>query len=274
MSRDRGFALLIVLWTLALLSLLISQLAASGRQALRLAGGLREAAVLGAVADGAVQEAGFHVAAAGAAHWPANGALRELRTDGAGVRLRIINQAGRINPSIASLELLTALVHGCGVELPKATAIASAITAWRFPSGQGNYGADAYRRAGRAYAPPGAPFESVSELGLVLGMTPNLLACLAPHLSLYRDSDPDPNAADPLVLRALAETIGTPPPLTAAPVDETVVEVSVVVTGPGGVRAMRDAVLRIDPGQAGNGPTPSAGANGVQQPFRIMDREP
>jgi general secretion pathway protein K len=274
LSRDRGFALLIVLWTLALLSLLISQLAASGRQAVRLASSMREQAVLQAVADGAIQEAGFHVAAAGAAHWPANGAVRELRANGASVRLRIVNDAGKINPSIASLELLTALVHGCGIELPKATAIASAITAWRFPSGQSNYGADAYQRAGRTYAPPGQPFDSLGELGLVLGMTPELLACLFPHLSLYRDSDPDPNSADPLVLRVLAETMGVPPALSAAPVDETVVEVSTVAAGPGGARAVRDAVLRMQPRQGAGGPAPANGADGAVQPFRIVDQKP
>ena len=257
-----------MLWTLSILSLLISQLAGSGRQAIRLASSLRTQAELQAAADGALQEAGFHLAAAGNAHWPANGVLHEWRQDGAAIRLRITSEAGKINPSIASLELLTGLVHACGIDTPRATGIASAMVAWRFPNAQGSYGIDAYRQAGRAYGPPGQPFESIDELGLVLGMTPQLLACLAPHLSLYRDTDPDPNAADPLVLRALTEALGAPPPLTDAPVNESVVVVSAVATGAGGTRAARQAILRMDPRQSSN----NGGAAGdATTPFRILD---
>ncbi len=262
MRRDRGFALLIVLWTLSLLSLLITQIAGSGRQALRLAGNLRAQAALQAVADGAMQEAGFHVAAAGRAHWPADGTVHTLREDGAEIRLRITNEAGRVNPSIASLELMTAMVHGCGFERPAAAAVAGAIVAWRFPNAQTSYGADAYRRAGRGYAPPAQPFESLDELGLVLGVTPALLACLSPHLSLYRESDPDPNAADPLVLRALTEMLGTPPPLSDAPVEESLFRVSVSAAGADGARVVRQAVLRIDA---------EAGQHDAQPPFQVLD---
>ena len=267
---DRGFALLIVLWTLAILSLLISQLAGSGRQAVRLAGSLREQAELQALADGAVQEAAFHVAAAGAAHWPANGVVRELREDGVVIRLRITSEAGRVNPSIAALELLTAMVHACGAEVPQATAVASAIVAWRFPSAQGGYDAATYRQAGRDYGPPGQPFESLDELGLVLGMTPDLLACLLPHLSLYRDNDPDPNAADPLVMRALTEVAGVPPALTAAPPDETVVQVGVIATGAGGARGVRAAILRMEPKQPSGGGGGAVGGGDALPPFLTL----
>ena len=267
MTRDRGFALLIVLWTLAILSLLVSQLAGSGRQAVRLAGSMREQAALQALADGAVQEAAFHVAAAGAAHWPANGAVREVREDGAVIRLRITSEAGKVNPSIASLELLTSMLHACGVDIPKAVALASSIVAWRFPSAQGGYGAAAYRQAGLSYGPPGQPFESVDELGLVLGMTPGLLACLAPHLSLFRDNDPDPNAADPLVMQALTETIGTPPALTGAPPDELLVRIGAIASGANGARAAQQAILRMEPKQQSG----AASAPGdAQSPFVIL----
>ena len=272
--RDRGFALLIVLWTLSLLSLLISQLAGSGRQALRLAGNMRNHAALQAVADGAVQEAGFHVAAAGTAHWRADGTLHELREDGARIGVRVTNEAGRVSPSLASLDLLAAMVHQCGLDTPQSVAVASAIVAWRFPSAQTNYGTDAYVRAHRAYAPPGQPFESLDELSLVLGMTPALLACLSPHLSLYVQSDPDPDAADPFVLRALTQVIGAPPPQSNAPVDESLVRIGVVATGPDGARASRQAILRMTaPNEAAPG-TGGGGGGGSLAPFSILGWTP
>ncbi|WP_428390414.1 general secretion pathway protein GspK [Lichenicoccus sp.] len=273
-TRDRGFALLIVLWTLSLLSLLISQLAGSGRQALRLAGNMRMHAALQAAADGAVQEAGFHVAAAGVAHWAADGVAHGLSEDGARIGAQVTNEAGRVNPSIASLDLLAATVHQCGPDTPQSIAVASAIVAWRFPSAQTSYGADAYVRAHRAYAPPGQPFESLDELSLVLGMTPALLGCLTPHLSLYATSDPDPDAADPFVLRALTQVIGAPPPQSNAPVEESLVRIGVVATGPDGARASRQAILRmITPNEAAPG-TGGSGDGGSLAPYKILSWTP
>ena len=273
-ARDRGFALLIVLWTLSLLSLLISQVSGSGRQALRLAFNARGHAALQAVTDAAVHEAGFHVGAAGRAHWPADGVEHVLREDGAALSVRVTSEAGLVNPSIASLDLLAAMAQGCGADEHKAGAVASAIVSWRFPTAQTAYGAPAYRAAGLGYAPPGQPFESIDELGLVLGMTPGLLACLAPHLSLYRQADPDPNAADPFVLRALSKVIGTQPPLSDAPADESLVRIDVSSQGPHGARASRQAVLLMQPqtassGDNANGGGANSGSDGLA-PFRIL----
>lgn len=55
----------------------------------------------------------------------------------------------------------------------------------------------------------GAPFESIAELRLVPGIGPGLLASLAPHLSLYRDGDPEVAAADPVVREAIRALAGS-----------------------------------------------------------------
>ena len=70
---QRGFALLIVLWTLVLLSLILAQLLSAGRSEAQLATKLRDAAVAEAVADGAVQDTLFHLMAQGAQAWPPHG---------------------------------------------------------------------------------------------------------------------------------------------------------------------------------------------------------
>nr|WP_321986193.1 type II secretion system protein GspK [uncultured Lichenicoccus sp.] len=266
-AREGGFALLIVLWTLALLSLLISQMAGSGRQAVRLAGNLRNAAALQAAADGAVQEAGYHLVAGGTVHWPANGAVHALRRDGAEIRVRLDNQAGLVNPSIASVELLAGLLRACGADSTSAVHAAAAMVAWRYPSAQTDFGPAVYRHAGRDYAPPGAGFESLAEVGLVLGVTPPLLACMVPHLSLYRDTDPDPNAADPVVLHAIELATGSVPTLGNAVADETVVLVSAVAAGSDGARASRRAVLRVEP------PSQASGRPADAAPFEVMTWE-
>ncbi|MCQ8239515.1 hypothetical protein [Rhizosaccharibacter radicis] len=214
-SRERGFALLIVLWTLVLLSLLVGALAAAGGGRARVADALRRNAELDAAAEGGVQEAMFHLLDRSRARWPADGRVREVRRGPVVLRVLIETEAGKINPNQAQPALLEALLLAVGADRDTARQLALNIESWRRPGmpvagGVGNGGAlaNAYAAAGRDYGPPGQPFESLDELGLVLGMTPALLDRMAPHLTLFRQGDPDPGSADPVVRRALEIAAG------------------------------------------------------------------
>ncbi len=180
--REQGFALLIVLWSLVLFALMGSQLAATGRAAARLSANLRDAAVVQAAADGAIHEALFHLLDSSSRHWPADGRMHIIRLPGASVELRVQSEAGKVNPNFATPDLLAALLHAVGADERTAAAVAVAISDWRFPDAQDHpleAKAPQYRAAGRAYGPPNAPFETIDELGLVLGMTPDLLAWIS-----------------------------------------------------------------------------------------------
>src|SRR5277367_4288128 len=76
---QRGFALLIVLWTLVLLVLLVTQLTAAGRTETRIAANLRSGAAAEAAAEGAVYEALFHLLDSSAGHWNVDGAIHQVR---------------------------------------------------------------------------------------------------------------------------------------------------------------------------------------------------
>jgi general secretion pathway protein K len=226
LRRQRGFALLIVLWTLALLALLGTQLVASGRSDAQLARNLVDAANLEAATNGAVQQAIFGMLEPVPQRWQTDGSLHVVRLGAAVVTLRLEADAGEVNPNIASADLLRSLLLQVGAPPATAASVAAAIVDWRSSTPQpSTLGAKApqYAAAGRDYGPPGSPFRSVDELGLVLGMTPELLARLAPHLTVYSESDPDASTSDPVVEAAL----GNPPPLPAA--DEAGVFVATVV---------------------------------------------
>jgi general secretion pathway protein K len=238
---ERGFALLIVLWSLVLLAFLGSQMAVAGRSETQLAANLRNGAIAEAAADGAVHEALFHLLDSSNRHWRADGSSREVRFPNASVQLRIRSEAGKVNPNTASPELLQALLHAVGADQRSAASIAAAIAEWRFPDAQSR--ASRYRAMGHDYAPPGAPFETIGELGLVLGMTPELLARLSPHLSLYHDGEPDPAAADAVVLQAMRE-LGTLPS-SAGTADESVVAIIATADGTNGTRFVRRTVVRL-----------------------------
>lgn len=197
LRREGGFALLIVLWSLVLLALILTQVLSAGRTEAQRAGNLRDSAVMEAVADGAVQAAAFHLMASGTQHWPTRGQHR-VQIGRASADISLEDTADKINPNTASPALLGALIGLCGV--PSAPGLAPAIAAWRSADAP----AAAYQAARLPYGPPGLPFETIDEVGLVIGMTPALFDCMRPHLSLYQEGSPGVHSADPVVAQALA----------------------------------------------------------------------
>lgn len=241
-ARDRGFALLLVLWTTVLLSLLVTQMVSAGRTEAQLAANLRGAAVAEAAADGAVHQAVFRLLQDRPAVPP------ELRLPGATVALSVQDEAGKVNPNTATPELLTALLRAVGADTRTAAAAAAAIVSWRFPGGDK---AAPYRAAGRDYAPPGAPFRRLDELGLVLGMTPALLGQVLPYLSLYAEAEPDAAAAGPVVLQAMRAAAGgqVTPRARAAPNAPGAVTIVAAAATATGARFTRRAVVLLRSGE-------------------------
>jgi general secretion pathway protein K len=249
--RERGVALLIVLWALIPLSVLFLTLSATARSEAQAAADLRTASVLEAAADGAIHTAIFGLLSQGGASAAAPASV--IQAARAGVTVETAALSGYVNPNTASPELLQALLARLGADPASAKQVAAAIVDWRTPGQRaGAPGAKSveYRRAGLDYGPPGAPFESFDELGLVRGMNPALLAALAPVLSLYAYGDPDPQAASPAVRQALRDTgvFRSPGPLATQ-----VFQVTALATGTAGTRAVRRAIVRIGPSPDGRG---------------------
>lgn len=244
-SRQGGFALLIVLWSLVLIGFLITRLTATGRDEIAIARNIRQNAVLQAEADGAIAEAAFHLRDHSAL-WAADGQPHVLERSGLTLQIAMRDEAGKINPNRATPDLLQALLAAIGADPQQAARVAGAIVDWRSDhTGSLPDKLAAYRAAGLAYGPPQAPFRSLAELGLVLGMTPDVLARLTPHFSVYSTYGPTPQSRDPVVIAALRTTQGQTPydPAAYQPVD--VVSIKAVAVGPAGERATRGAVVQF-----------------------------
>lgn len=244
-ARERGFALLIVLWSMVLLALLMTSLLANGRTAMNLAGNVRDAAAARARADGAINEALFHALSSGAQHWAPDGSWHVL--PGA-VKVRVIALGGLINPNLASTNLLDGFLQACGADEAQAKKLAAAIIDWRSPpltQAAEDAREEKYRRAGLHFAPPGALFSDLAELGDVIGMDPALLKKMLPYMSLYQTDDPDPALAGPLVRRALQ--LGNDPGALHDGYQGSfpTVEIEAEADGPGRARATRHGVFSL-----------------------------
>lgn len=264
-AAERGFALLVVLWWTALLALLGTQIATTGRLEAQRAGNLRSAAMARAAADGVLQEAVFHLLDGSPAGWAADGAPHVVSVAGGLARVEIRSEAAKIGLNQASPGLLAALLTRLGTGPRQAAALADAILDWRTATPRPRaLGAKApeYRAAGQDYAPPNSDFETVDELLLVRGMTPDIMARLAPYVSVYQFGDPDLTLADAVVRLANADSgdVAGDGAERAGPGAAPVVAVMVSVEMADGARAARRTVVRL-------------ALDAWRRPFQILDQE-
>lgn len=206
---SRGAALLLVLWLIVLLTSLVGAFALTarieylqGRVASR--GLVGEAAARAGLeyALGRVDEKDARL------RWLPDGRPYRWRYHAADVTVRITDENGRVDLNYADHGLLTALLQALGVEAGEAGRLAGAIVDWRDPDPltQPAGGAEDpdYSAAGLPYGAKDAEFESTTELLQVLGMTPELVARLEPHVTVFSGrAQPDTAFATAPVLTAM-----------------------------------------------------------------------
>ncbi|HTM70126.1 MAG TPA: type II secretion system minor pseudopilin GspK [Luteimonas sp.] len=250
-ERNRGVALLLVLWLVALLVATVGAFALSARteqlQGQVLARGLQSREAARAGLEHAVSRL---MQADPQRRWVPDGREYKWRFGDADIAVRIVDEQGKVDLDMADANLLAALLRQLGSDPQQAMRVAGAIVDWRDadtltqPSG----GAEApdYAAAGRDYGPANMPFESVAEVEQVLGMTPALYARLAPLVTVYSGrAMPDPAYA-PGQVRAAMGVPAAAPDLVAGNSGTYSIESRASVRG-------RAAVLRVVARAGGNG---------------------
>ena len=280
--RQRGMVLVIVLWIVTLLAVMAGGFAYSMRVETRLATSSVERAQARALAEAGVAYAlAWQLDPEAQKQWPPNGDRRTWSFGGGRLRIEVTNASGLVNLNNAGPELLKALLAGAGVNSQGQDPLVEAIQDWRDPDDQsmpqGAESAD-YRAAGRP-GPKNAPFESVAELGQVLGMTRELYERLASVATVFSyDSGVNPELAPARVLRALGLDERTvtdyveararagadeslPPPLPSGDSlsffssgRSTVYHIGVVAETAAGTAVILEAVFDVQGGIAGQGP--------------------
>jgi general secretion pathway protein K len=94
---------------------------------------------------------------------------------------------GRIDLNFAPKEMLAGLFIGLGADPKSALYFADRIAGWRTPLNGTNQDTETpiYQSAGKTYGPRHGPFQSVDEVGLVVGLPAQFIDRALPYLTVY-----------------------------------------------------------------------------------------
>jgi len=207
-AAQRGIALILALWITILLTVIASGFAFSMRsEALATRNALSLARVR-AAADGAIERTAFELSRPVVPDtWQLDGTPHQWQEDDITVQVSAVDEASRIDLNVAPDALIKSMLMSLGIEDDRAAHLTDAIADWRDPDDfkrpNGAEEAD-YRAAGLKYGPSNGPFETIAEVGRVLGMTSDLYARVVPLVTVHsRQPGINPATASREVLLAL-----------------------------------------------------------------------
>jgi len=188
-----GVALVVVLWMVALLTIMAGSFSLSTQRNTGLVKNAQDRARGLALAD-----AGVHYALLMLSHpdplkrWRTDGTPYEAVLPGGRVRVAIFDESGKIDLNAASEQTLRALLDRLAGNEDLAAGLADKILDWRDNDDLTRlHGAEAkdYQAEGKAYVPQNKNFQALEELQMVSGLTPALYKTLEPLLTIYSGQD-------------------------------------------------------------------------------------
>lgn len=211
-GRRRGFALLVVIWGVGVITLLIVSFMTTARARLQAAfnaAGVTETQLL---ADGAVNlaivtlVAEQNIVPSTNDRPPHDGAPVYCSLSGAAVSIAIEDEEGKVDLNTASDKLMETMLIGFGVDPREAGALSRAITEFREqPANAVEGGSAAAAYPDRPFGPKRMPFQTTLELDQVSGFEPALTRLLLPFVTVHsRSPGVDPSIAPPALFAALS----------------------------------------------------------------------
>jgi general secretion pathway protein K len=256
--RRPGFALIAVFWIVMVVGLFAAIVASRTGFDLDRSGWALGMGKARAAADGAAEEAAFQligrISAGAAVPDLRDLAEFEVRIGDVPVRVWVEDEDGKIDLNGAQPELLAVLLQAVmrenkGLATEDAVTLSDRIADFRdIDDLRRLHGAEdpEYLAAGLVVGAKDAAFDTVGELGQVLGMTPALAEAVTPFVTVYNGrSQFDPEVGPP-PLKALALGVeGAGLAVSVAPSRRRVFTVRAVARLPNGVVFERRAALRI-----------------------------
>lgn len=189
MTRSEGFALVLVLWVLSLLTIMAGSFTLSMRREAGIVTGSSHNARAMAVAESGLAIAELMLMNPDQQQrWRTDGSIYQIDYVDSKVRVQLVSETGKVDLNSADQTLLQGLMAYAPVEEALQTKLANAIIDWRDADDLVHLeGAEKeeYKDAGLSYRPRNKPFQSIEELQLVLGMNEQLFTWLENRVTVY-----------------------------------------------------------------------------------------
>lgn len=187
--RQSGLALVIVIWILTLLTLMAGSFAISMRRESSVSYAITANAKALALAESGIHLAEFNLLRADPEQrWLSNGSIYETSGPDSRMRIRIFSEAGKVDINMSGEAQLEAVLKSVLADDWQRQHLLNAILDWRdVDDDTRTQGAEKrqYKLAGLTYGPSNAPFQSLEELQLVLGMNETLFNAIQPYITVY-----------------------------------------------------------------------------------------
>ena len=197
-ARERGVALILVIWVIALMSVLLGSFALIARTENLESRHLFDGTTARYAAEAGLERTIYELRNPDiTTRWVGDGRPYEFDFDIAHVRVEITDESGKIDINSADDTMLQSLFVSVGVDPDTAVALSDSIQDWRdaddIPRPRGAEAGE-YQAAGLAYTPRNAPFQTDTEVQQVLGMNYDLYTRIEPAITIYSGGG-QPNAA-------------------------------------------------------------------------------
>jgi general secretion pathway protein K len=203
--RQRGIALLVVLWACTLLAILLGGFATLARTESIQTRYLSSRVQLRYLAEAGVMRALAECTGVNGGRWVGDGRPYTLHIDGHEVDIRIQDELGKMDINAADAASLQRLFVAAGEDDAAASQLAANILRWRAPSDANTFGEQGGKRdAELSSGPRYREFETPEQLQMVSGLTPALYRKVASAITVWSSRpQPTPALAPALALASL-----------------------------------------------------------------------
>ncbi len=188
----KGIALVLVLWVITLLTVIALSVVSLTRTETQMTRNRLDEARLRASSEAALSLTVLRLNSAEEEDvWYPDGSTHTWRFKGTDVTIQLFNESSRIDLNHTGDTLLEKLLVGVGAGASEAAGIAKRIMDWRDKDdSERAMGAEdaSYQAEGLPFGSADNPFRSVAELSQVLGIRPELVAAMKPHVTVHTAS--------------------------------------------------------------------------------------
>jgi general secretion pathway protein K len=190
-QRNRGIALILVLWLVALLAIVAASLATQTKVESRLAGNAKVALQAKLLAESGFNRAIMELMVNDPQYrWKFNGQVYALKMTQGDLEVAVRNVSGLLDLNNASSEQLSRLFVLITDDQQQREALVDRLKDWRDADDLKRiHGAedDEYRAAGYAYATAGSDLKTMQELAYIMGFNADKVDILRPYVTLHSD---------------------------------------------------------------------------------------